>query len=78
MENSRQEVMVSKPVTIPGVVKNGVIIPRADHPLPEGMRVDILISSMEIPPELRAEFEAWDAASEEAWTLIDKWEKEHP
>ena len=30
---------------------------------------------IEIPPELLAEFEAWERASDEAWQMIDRMEK---
>ena len=30
----------------------------------------------EIPPELLAEFEAWERASDEAWQMIDRMEKD--
>ena len=28
------------------------------------------------PPGLRAEFDAWERASDEAWAQIDQWERE--
>jgi len=27
-------------------------------------------------PELKAEFEAWDRIGDEAWVMIDQWERE--
>jgi predicted DNA-binding antitoxin AbrB/MazE fold protein len=48
---------------IGGVVKGGVIIPQEDIKLPEGTYVNIIILS--IPPELQAEIDAWDLASDE-------------
>jgi len=31
-------------------------------------------SSEPLPPELMADFEAWDRAGDEAWAMIDDWE----
>jgi hypothetical protein len=51
---------------IGGIVRNGVIVP--DTLLPEGIRVDIRISTqpLEVPPELQEEFDAWNRASDRA------------
>jgi hypothetical protein len=32
--------------------------------------------SIEIPPELQAEFEVWERTSDEAWEMIDRMEKD--
>jgi len=61
---------------IQGVVKDGVVVPQGEVPLPEGMQVGILLPSQAFPDELRTELEAWDCAGEEAWDLISKWEEE--
>jgi hypothetical protein len=60
------------PNTTWGVVKDGVIIP--DTALPEGARVEIAISDgpLEIPPELQAEFNAWELASSHALDLVER------
>jgi hypothetical protein len=60
-----------------GVVKEGLIVPRA--PLPEGARVEIrlLDSAAECSPELRAEFEAWDGASANALELVERMAREN-
>lgn len=57
---------------IGGIVRNGVVVP--DSPLPEGVRVDVTISTREvvIPPELQAEFDAWDRASDRALVEFEK------
>jgi predicted DNA-binding antitoxin AbrB/MazE fold protein len=68
--------MAAERLVIGGIVKNGVIMPEGDAKLPEGTRVEIVISASEIPPELLAELEAWERASDEAWAMIDQWEKE--
>ncbi len=59
-------------VAIGGIVKGGVIVP--DSPLTEGTRVEILVrnSRNEIPPDLQAEFDAWDRASANALELVER------
>jgi hypothetical protein len=59
-----------------GVIKNGVVVPRGGPPLPEGVEVEITLPVSAIPPELRAEFDAWERLSDEAWGRIDEWERE--
>jgi hypothetical protein len=58
--------------SVSGVVRGGVVIP--DSPLPEGARVGILLlnSEKDIPPDLRAEFDAWDRASANALELVER------
>jgi hypothetical protein len=68
--------MVPERVVIPGIVKNGVVVPQNDTPLPDGAHVEILLSPAEVPPELQAELAQWEKASDEAWTMIDAWEAE--
>lgn len=68
--------MATPRVVIPGIIKNGLVMPQNDTPLPEGAHVDILIRPEEMPPELRAELAQWEQASDEAWTMIDEWEAE--
>lgn len=62
--------------TIPGtgIIKNGVVVPQNDTPLPNGVHVEILIRSVDMTPELKSELNQWDKASDEAWALIDQWE----
>ncbi len=62
--------------SIPGIVKNGVVVPQTDKALAEGTHVEIMIEPAEIPDELREELKAWDRASDDAWAMIDKWESE--
>jgi hypothetical protein len=59
-----------------GIVKNGVVVPQNDIPLPDGAHVDILISPADVTPALKSELERWDKASDEAWAMIDQWEAE--
>ena len=68
--------MAVKRTVIRGVVKNGLVVPQGATPLPEGAAVDIVISQSTISTEAQAEFEAWERASDEAWTMIDQWERE--
>ncbi len=63
-------------LVIGGIVKNGVIVPEGDAELPEGARVEISLSFADISPELKAEWEAWERAGDDAWRMIDEWEKE--
>jgi hypothetical protein len=53
---------------IGGIVKSGLVVP--DSPLPEGARVEIVLS--EVEPELQTEFEAWDRASAQALDLVER------
>ncbi|QDV56726.1 hypothetical protein [Rosistilla oblonga] len=62
--------------SIPGIVKDGVIVPQASQQLAEGTHVEIVVEPESIPAELRAEMLAWDQASDEAWAMIEKWEAE--
>jgi len=57
---------------IGGIVRGGLIVP--DSPLPEGIRVQILVrdSKNEVPPDLQAEFDAWDRASAKALDLVER------
>ena len=68
--------MGSENLIIPGITKNGVVVPRSDTPLPDGLQVDILVRPADVTPELRAEWERWDRASDEAWAMIEQWEAE--
>jgi predicted DNA-binding antitoxin AbrB/MazE fold protein len=62
--------------TIPGIVRNGVVVPQSDTTLREGTHVEIVIQPSGVPAELLAEIAAWDKASDEAWTMIDQLESE--
>jgi predicted DNA-binding antitoxin AbrB/MazE fold protein len=68
--------MATERVVIPGIVKNGVVVPQNDIPLPDGAHVDILLSPADVTPALKSELEQWDKASDEAWAMIDQWEAE--
>ena len=68
--------MAAERLVIPGIVKNGLVVPQSDTPLPDGAHVDILLGPTDMPPALQAELEQWEKASDEAWALIDEWEAE--
>jgi hypothetical protein len=59
-------------LTVAGFVKNGVVVPNA--PLPEGafVEVHVIHGPIEVPPELQAEFDAWNRASAEALELVER------
>lgn len=42
--------MATERFVIPGIVKNGVVMPQHDTPLPDGAHVDILISQTDVTP----------------------------
>ena len=58
-------------VIVRGIVREGRVVP--DVPLPEGARAEVRVIGPppELPPELRAEFEAWGRASDRALELAD-------
>ena len=63
-------------LTVAGFVKNGVVVPNA--PLPEGAFVEVTVihGPIEVPPDLQAEFDAWDRASAEALELVERLARE--
>ena len=67
--------MAAERTIVIGLVKNGVIVPQANVALPEGEYVEITYPAA-FTPELRAELAAWDKAGDEAWAMIDQWERE--
>jgi hypothetical protein len=64
--------------TVRGIVKDGLIVPNV--PLPDGTRVEIRVleTPPAVPPELEAEFEAWDRASANALELVERLAQEDP
>jgi hypothetical protein len=63
-------------ITVAGVVKNGIVVPNA--PLPEGAFVEVRVLSgpIEVPPELQAEFDAWDRASARSLERVERLARE--
>ena len=70
--------MATERLVIPGIVKNGVVVPQNDTPLPDGAHVDIVIGAPDVPPALQAEWAQWETVSDEAWAMIGRWETEEP
>lgn len=66
--------LVSQQIGIPGIVRNGVIVPQSSQPIPEGTHVEIRLEPGEVPASLKSEIEAWDKASDESWKWIDSLE----
>jgi hypothetical protein len=61
---------------VPGIVKNGVVVPQSGIELPDGAHVNIVLQPATIPQDLKEELEAWQRAGGSAWQMIDKWESE--
>lgn len=76
IESSEVCHMATERVVIPGIVKNGIVVPQNDTPLPDGAHVDILISPADVTPDLKSELDQWEKASDEAWAMMDQWEEE--
>ncbi|MHB1559611.1 MAG: hypothetical protein ACYC61_19355 [Isosphaeraceae bacterium] len=68
--------MAIERLVIPGIIKNGLVVPQGDAALPEGAHVEIVISAPELMPDVLAELSAWERAGDEAWAQIDEWERE--
>ncbi len=68
--------MAAERIVIPGIMRDGLVVPQGPVPLPEGAQVGIIISGPELEAEWRAEFDAWERAGDEAWAQIDDWERE--
>jgi hypothetical protein len=66
--------IVNQQVGIPGIVRNGVVVPQSNHPLPEGTHVEIRVEPGDVPAGLMSEIEAWDKASDESWKWIESLE----
>ena len=61
---------------VPGIVREGVVVPQSNQPLPEGMHVEILLAPAELPTALRTEIDAWEKASDESWKWIQTLESD--
>lgn len=57
--------MATDRIVIPGIVKNGLVVPQSDAPLPDGAHVDIVMTPADVTPELKAEWDHWEQASDE-------------
>jgi hypothetical protein len=69
--------MGEKAALFRGWVRNGVVVPEEGLQLPEGAEVRFALAPPapsgppQFTPEERAEFDAWDQLSDEAWRQID-------
>lgn len=61
---------------IPGIVRNGVVVPQTNQELPEGAHVENRLEPAEMPQSLLSEIQSWEIASDESWSLIDVMEAE--
>jgi hypothetical protein len=59
---------------IPGIVRNGVVVPQTDAELPDGAHVEIILEPKAMSRELQLELATWERASDDAWKMIDQWE----
>lgn len=59
-----------------GVVKNGVIVPETGAQLADGTAVEFRLLPTAFTPEEQAEYDGWEKLGDEAWAMIDEWEKE--
>ena len=59
---------------IPGIVRDGVVVPQTNQSLPA--HVEIRLEPADMPDSLLSEIKSWDVASDESWSFIDAMEKE--
>lgn len=76
MNTERGRTMSTTPTMIRGIVRGGVVLVDPAVELPEGAEVQITLAPIPFTPEERAEFEMWEKLGDEAWAMIDEWEKE--
>ncbi|MDQ2732351.1 MAG: hypothetical protein M3Y56_11895 [Armatimonadota bacterium] len=57
-----------------GDVRTIVVLPEESENPSEAVVATVVITPDSIPGYLQAEFTAWEAGSDEAWSLIDEWE----
>jgi hypothetical protein len=67
---------MSQQIGIPGIVRNGVVVPQTNQELPEGAHVEFRLEPAEMPQSLLSEIQSWEIASDESWSLIDVMEAE--
>jgi|GEM_PF-1358417 len=68
--------MSAKPPVLKGVVRGGVVVFESPTKLPEGTPVEVTVAPLPFTPEEAAEFAGWQQLGDEAWAMIDEWEKE--
>ncbi len=59
---------------IPGIVRNGVVVPQTDEKLPDGTHVEIMLEPQAMSRQFQQELASWDRASDESWAMIDQLE----
>jgi hypothetical protein len=70
--------MSAKPPVLKGVIRGGVVVLETPSALPDGTEVQITVAPLAFTPEEAAEFAGWEKLGDEAWAMIDEWEKEDP
>jgi hypothetical protein len=65
---------VNQQIGIPGIVRDGVVVPQSNERLPDGTHVEIRLEPGDLPAGLKSEIEAWDKASDESWKWIESFE----
>lgn len=68
--------MSAPPAVIRGVVRGGVVVFDTPAALPDGTAVQITVAPIPFTSEEQAEFAGWEKLGDEAWGMIDEWEKE--
>jgi hypothetical protein len=68
--------MSAKAPVLKGIVRGGVVVLESPSALPEGTEVQITVAPLPFTPEEAAEFAGWEKLGDEAWGMIDEWEKE--
>lgn len=68
--------MSAKAPTLKGVVRDGVVVFETPTKLAEGTEVEVVVAPLPFTPEEQADWEAWQGLRDDAWAMIDEWEKE--
>jgi len=68
--------MSAPAAVIRGVVRGGVVVFDPPAAIPDGTEVQIAVPVLEFTPEERAEFEAWEKLSAEAFKMIEDLERQ--
>ena len=68
--------MATEPIVIPGVVRNGLVVPRGDTPLPEGAQVSIVVPAPPVSTSAPGEAGASERGGDEGAAPTEQWERE--
>ena len=68
--------MAAEPVTVHGVVRDGVVVLEAGVSLPEGLPVLVLVNPDDLPSDLHGSLAPPEAASESAGPGSEQWERQ--